>query len=62
MATNGVITVAYQQLSVGKHREGHTVDVHVLPQLLEVWDGNELIRTAARTSKGDIRKKRAAAR
>ena len=46
----------------GELHEGHTVDVHVLPQLLEVWDGNELIRTAARTSKGDIRKKRAAAR
>jgi transposase InsO family protein len=62
VATNGVITVAYQQLSVGKHREGRTVDVHVLPEILEVWDGNELIRTIARTTKGPIRKKRAAAR
>jgi hypothetical protein len=25
--------------------------VHVLPELLEVWHGNELIRTVARTSK-----------
>jgi transposase len=62
VATNGVVTVAYQQLSVGRHREGRTVDVRVLPELLEVWDGNELIRTIARTSKGTIRKKRAATR
>jgi hypothetical protein len=62
VATNGVITVAYQQLSVGKHREGRTVDVHVHPEILEVWDGNELIRTIARTTKGPIRKKRAATR
>jgi transposase InsO family protein len=60
VSVNGVITVAWQQLSVGMHRDGRRVDVHVLPELLEVWDGNELIRTVARTSKGDIRKKRAA--
>jgi transposase InsO family protein len=62
VSVNGVITVAWQQLSVGKHRDGRRVDVHVLPELLEVWDGNELIRTVARTSKGDIRKKRAQSR
>ena len=62
VSVNGVITVAWQQLSVGKHRDGHRVDVHVLPEILEVWDRNELIRTVARTSKGDIRKKRATTR
>jgi hypothetical protein len=62
VSVNGVITVAWQQLSVGKHRGGHRVDVHVLPEILEVWDRNELIRTVARTSKGDIRKKRAQSR
>jgi hypothetical protein len=62
VSVNGVITVAWQQLSVGKHRDGRRVDVHVLPELLEVWDGNELIKTVARTSKGEIRKKRAASR
>jgi len=62
VATNGVITVAYQQISVGKHREGRTVDVHAGPTVLEVWDGNELIKTVARTTKGGIRKKRAATR
>lgn len=62
VATNGIITVAYQQISVGKHREGRTVDVRARADTLEVWDGNELIKTVARTKKGAIRKKRAAAR
>jgi hypothetical protein len=62
VATNGVITVAYQQISVGKHREGRTVDVRARPTTLEVWDGNELIKTVARSTKGAIRKKRAATR
>ena len=62
VSVNGVITVAWQQISVGKHRDGRRVDVHVLAEILEVWDGNELIKTVARTTKGAIRKKRAAAR
>jgi transposase InsO family protein len=62
VATNGVITVAYQQISVGKHRCGRTVDVRARPTTLQVWDGNELIKTVARTTKGGIRKKRAATR
>jgi hypothetical protein len=35
------------------------VDVHVTDRLLEVWSGNELIRTLLRASGGEIRKKRA---
>ena len=35
VATNGVITVAYQQISVGKHREGRTVDVRARSETLE---------------------------
>ncbi len=62
VATNGIITVAYQQISVGKHRVGRTVDVRARTDTLEVWDGNDLIKTVARTKKGTIRKKRAAAR
>jgi transposase InsO family protein len=60
VSVNGVITVAWQQISVGKHRDGRRVDVHVLPELLEVWDGNELIKTVKRASEGVVRKKRAA--
>ena len=62
VATNGVITVAYQQISVGQHRQARTVDVRARPDTLEVWDGNELLKTVARTKKGAIRKKRASSR
>jgi transposase InsO family protein len=59
VARNGVISVAWQVLSVGKHHGGEIVDVHVTDRMLEVWSGNELIKTVLRESKGDIRKKRA---
>lgn len=55
----GVVCVAWQQISVGKHRAGHTVDIHVGPQLLHIWDGNELLKTALRDNTKEVRKKRA---
>ena len=55
----GVITVSNQVFSVGRHRAGEVVDVHVRQTTLEVWCGNELLKTVARTSKGEVRKKRA---
>jgi hypothetical protein len=59
VASNGVISVSWQQFSVGKHHGGELVDVHVADRLLEVWAGNELIKTLVRASGGEIRKKRA---
>ena len=59
VAANGVICVAYQQFSVGKHRAGEVVDVHLTPRLLEIWDRNALLKTVVRTSEGQVRKKRA---
>lgn len=59
VASTGVISVAWQVFSVGKHRSGEVVDVRVSDTLLEVWSGNELIKTVLRTSKKGIRKKRA---
>lgn len=59
VASNGVISVSWQQFSVGKHHSGEQVDVHVTDRLLEVWSGNELIKTLVRTSGGESRKKRA---
>jgi transposase InsO family protein len=59
VAGNGVISVSWQQFSVGKNHSGETVDVHVTDRLLEVWSGNELIKTLLRNSGGEIRKKRA---
>jgi transposase InsO family protein len=57
---NGVISVAWQQFSVGKHRAGELVDVNVDGQLLQVWHRDELLKTIVRTDPKEVRKKRAA--
>ncbi len=59
VATNGVVCVAWQQVSVGKHRAGASCDVLVTDQLLQFWVGDELLETVQRTSSGEVRKKRA---
>jgi hypothetical protein len=59
ISINGIISISNQVFSCGKQRSGHLVDVHVLDTLLQVWDGNELIKTVPRTTKGEIRKKKA---
>jgi transposase InsO family protein len=59
ISINGIISISNQVFSCGKQRSGHLVDVHVLDTLLQVWDGNELIKTVPRTTKGEVRKKRA---
>jgi hypothetical protein len=56
---NGVISVSWQQICLGKAAAGHQVDVHVTEQVLQVWDGNQLLKTVARSSRGEVRKKRA---
>jgi DNA-binding CsgD family transcriptional regulator len=58
-ASNRIISVTSQPFRVGKHHSGAIVDVHVTDRLLEVWSGNELIRTVVRTSTEEVRKKRA---
>ena len=60
IAANGVVCVGYQQVSVGKHLAGCACDVLVTPSLLQFWVGDQLMKTVARTSTGDIRKKHAA--
>src|SRR5439155_22000204 len=59
VASNGVVCVGYQHVSVGKHYGGSPCDVLVTDGLLQFWVGNELLKTVARTSKGEIRKKHA---
>ena len=59
VASNGVISVAWQQISVGKHRDSEVVDVHGSDRLLEIWSGNELIRSVARDNTTAVRKRRA---
>ena len=59
VSVNGTVSLSNQVFSVGKHRGGSTIDIHVRDQLLEVWDGMELLKTVLRTSKGVVRKKKA---
>jgi hypothetical protein len=59
VARNGVVCVGYQQVSVGKHYSGSACNVLVTDKLLQFWVGNELLKTVARTTTGEIRKKRA---
>jgi transposase InsO family protein len=59
VATNGVVCVGWQQVSVGKHRAGANCDVLVTDDLLQFWVGSELLKTVQRTSSGEVRKKRA---
>jgi hypothetical protein len=43
ITTNGVISVAWQEISCGKHRSGHRVDIHVQgPTLPDRWRGRHL--------------------
>jgi transposase InsO family protein len=57
--SNGVISVSWQQICLGKAAAGHNVDVHVTHQLLHIWDGNQLLKTVPRTTQGEVRKKHA---
>jgi len=45
VSSAGVVTVSWQQISVGKHRGGRKVDIHVNEELLQIWDGSELLKT-----------------
>jgi Integrase core domain len=56
VASNGVVSVGYQQVSVGKHYGGSPCDVLVTDGLLQFWVGNELLKTVARTRQGPVRK------
>ena len=58
VAANGLISIAWQQISCGKYRAGRQVDVHVTATTIEIWDGQELARTVLRTNNKEVRKKR----
>lgn len=59
VAVNGVISVSWQQICLGIAHAGADVDVEVGEQLLQIWRGDELIKTVQRTSRGEVRKKNA---
>jgi transposase InsO family protein len=60
VAPNGVISVAWQEISCGKHRGGHRVDIHLQGPTMQIWDGDELIKTVLRANDKEVRKKHAA--
>jgi hypothetical protein len=57
--SNGAISVSWQQICLGQAAAGHHVDVHVTDRVIQVWDGHQLLKTVARESSGEVRKKRA---
>jgi transposase InsO family protein len=59
VCANGIVCVSWQQVSVGRHYAGARCDVHVDGELLRFWIGNDLVKTAARASRGQVRNKRA---
>jgi hypothetical protein len=59
VTTNGVVSVAWQQVCVGAHFAGAQCDVHVDGDLLRFFIGDDLVKTAARTSRAEVRNKRA---
>ena len=60
VAANGVISVAWQQISCGKHRGGRRVDIHLQGPTMQIWDGDELLKTVLRANDKEVRKKHAA--
>jgi len=56
---NGVVSVNWQQVCLGAAAAGHNIDVHVNEEVMQFWDGEELLRTARRENPGQVRKRRA---
>ena len=47
-------------MSVGKHRGGRKVGIHVTGELLQIWDGSELLKTVLTADKEkEVRVKKA---
>ena len=55
----GVVCVSWQQVCLGVAAAGRPIDVWVTDQVLQFYDGDTLLRTEARTSTGEVRRKRA---
>ena len=49
ITTNGIISVAWQEINCGKHRAGRRVDIHLQGRTPQIWDSEELLKTVLRT-------------
>jgi transposase InsO family protein len=55
----GVVCVNWQQVCIGAAAAGRNIDVWVTDQVLQFYDGDQLLRTQQRQQRGEVRKKRA---
>ena len=55
----GVVCVNWQQVCLGVAAAGHNIDVWVTDQVMQFYDGDQLLRTQKRDTSGEVRKKRA---
>jgi transposase InsO family protein len=55
----GVITINWQQIPLGRAAAGRNLDAWITDQVIQVFDGDELLRTVLRKTPGEVRKKRA---
>jgi hypothetical protein len=59
IGANGVISIAWQQISIGKHKAGLDVDVLVTDSMVHIYYKEELLKTALRSNSKKVRKKHA---
>lgn len=57
----GVVCVNWQQVCLGVAAAGHPVDVWVTEEVMQFYDGDQLLRTEKRTNPGEVRVKRSQA-
>ena len=49
----------WQQICLGAAAAGHSIDIWVTDEVVQCYDGDQLLRTQAREHRGEVRKKRA---
>ena len=57
----GVVCVNWQQVCLGVAAAGHPIDVWVTEEVIQFYDGDQLLRTEKRTTPGEVRVKRSQA-
>lgn len=55
----GVVCVSWQQVCLGAAAAGRSIDVWVTDEVMQFYDGDQLLRTSVRDNRGEVRKKRA---
>ena len=55
----GVVCVNWQQVCLGAATAGRSIDVWVTDDVMQFYDGDQLLRTQQREHRGEVRKKRA---